>query len=69
LAPVWPRALPSVRLRYHTPGMRKKKARTSFLKKRSKKLLLVWAEPIRAGRSQMFKSFLLLFFKKEVLPS
>jgi hypothetical protein len=37
----------------------------SFLKKRTKKLLRVWAEPIRKGRSQTDKSFLLLFFKKE----
>jgi hypothetical protein len=40
------------------------------LKKSTKKLLLV---PVRAGRisrvSQRNKSFLFLFFKKEILPS
>jgi hypothetical protein len=40
-----------------------------FLKKRTKTLLFVWAEPIRRGRSQTDKSFLLLFFKKEVLSA
>jgi hypothetical protein len=40
---------------------------SSFLKKRTKKLMRVWAEPIPEDRSQMAKSFLLLFFKKEVL--
>jgi hypothetical protein len=39
------------------------------LKKRSKKLLRVWAEPLRKSRSQIGKSFLLLFFKKEVLAT
>jgi hypothetical protein len=42
---------------------------SSFLKKRTKKLLPVWAEPVRRVGSQTIKSFLLLFFKKEVLPS
>jgi hypothetical protein len=39
-------------------------ARTSFLKKRSKKLLLLPNAPV-ATRAQEFKSFLVLFFKKE----
>jgi hypothetical protein len=43
--------------------------RRSFLKKRTKKPLRVWARCIRRGRSQTNKSFLLLFFKKEDLPS
>jgi hypothetical protein len=42
---------------------------SSFLKKRTKKLLRVWPRSIRKGRSQMNKSFLLLFFKKEGLAS
>jgi hypothetical protein len=43
-----------------------KKARTSFLKKRSKKLLsvLVWSPDAMVLNS---KSFLVLFFKKERL--
>jgi hypothetical protein len=47
--------------------------RTSFLKKRSKKLLLIasstrskWANPVLPVTD---KSFLVLFFKKELLPS
>jgi hypothetical protein len=36
----------------------------SFLKKRTKKLLQIQAEPLRKGRSQLSKSFLLLFFQK-----
>jgi hypothetical protein len=46
-----------------------KKARTSFLKKRSKKLLLTWTVLVATPVAQINKSFLLLFFKKEVLPS
>jgi hypothetical protein len=38
----------------------------SFLKKRTKKLLHM-AGVYRRGARQRFKSFLLLFFKKEVL--
>jgi hypothetical protein len=41
----------------------------SFLKERTKKLLQIQAEPLRKGRSQFSKSFLLLFFKKEGLPA
>jgi hypothetical protein len=37
----------------------------SFLKKRTKKLLQIQAEPPRKGRSQSSKSFLLLFFKRK----
>jgi hypothetical protein len=45
------------------------KERSSFLKKRSKKLLalLASASPEKLGPG--FKSFLVLFFKKELLPS
>jgi hypothetical protein len=39
------------------------------LKKRTKKLLQLQAEPLRKGRSQLSKSFLLLFFKKAGLPA
>jgi FkbM family methyltransferase len=42
-----------------------RKGRTSFLKKRSKKLLQMGAYPDRPARLQRFKSFLVLFFKKE----
>jgi hypothetical protein len=50
----------------------KEKERTSFLKKRSKKLLLIAASrPFKWANAVLpliDKSFLLLFFKKEVLP-
>jgi hypothetical protein len=50
----------------------KEKGRTSFLKKRSKKRLTVSGSagaPRRPARLRATgKSFLLLFFKKEVLP-
>jgi hypothetical protein len=39
------------------------------LKKRTKKLCQIQAEPLRKGRSQLSKSLLLLFFKKEGLPA
>jgi hypothetical protein len=40
------------------------------LKKSPKKLLLHWlARPIRPARREENKSFLVLFFKKELLPS
>jgi hypothetical protein len=44
-----------------------KEGKTSFLKKRSKKLLLPGShDPIRGGpRTPTGKSFLVLFFKKE----
>jgi hypothetical protein len=48
-------------------GNRVQEGRRSFLKKRTKKLLRVWARCIRKGRSQTSESFLLLFFKKEDL--
>jgi hypothetical protein len=41
----------------------------SFLKKRTKKLLRTCTRSIRKGRSRNNQTFLLLFFKKEVLPS
>jgi hypothetical protein len=48
--------------------MIRKKERTSFLKKRSKKLLQIRAVLVRLARAQVAKSFLVLFFKKELLP-
>jgi hypothetical protein len=47
----------------------KQQRKRFFLKKRTKKLLQIQAEPLRKGRSQFGKSFLLLFFKKEGLPA
>jgi hypothetical protein len=45
-------------------------ASSSFLKKRTKKLLLDLVSAFRVGRvNQTNKSFLVLFFKKELLPS
>jgi hypothetical protein len=43
-----------------------KEASASFLKKRSKKLLVLRAVATSAPTPAMSKSFLLLFFKKEV---
>jgi cytochrome c len=45
-----------------------KEGRTCFLKKSSKKLLAVWAEPIRAGSAQFAKVFWFFFSKKNGLP-
>jgi hypothetical protein len=43
---------------------------TSFFeKKEAKKLLLVWSMPVKPPMPQIAKSFLLLFYKKEALPS
>jgi hypothetical protein len=47
---------------------RKGKEKSSFLKKRTKKLLLVLSRAYPASARQPYKSFLLLFFKKEGLP-
>jgi len=44
--------------------MRREEERTSFLKKRSKKLLTV-GRAVNSPRASGNKSFLLLFFKKE----
>jgi hypothetical protein len=59
-----------------TPTHSRKKASTSFLKKRSKKLLFHGILPLDAASNvasqasrPVGKSFLLLFFKKEVLAS
>jgi hypothetical protein len=49
-------------------GLIEKKGRSSFLKKRSKKLLIIGAcvgEPITDRSQPSEKSFLVLFFKKE----
>jgi hypothetical protein len=43
---------------------RQVKGSGSFLKKRTKKLLLVWAEPIQIGRSQINQKFFASFFQK-----
>jgi hypothetical protein len=40
-----------------------------FFEKKNQKTFESWAEPIRRGRSQVGKSFLLLFFKKEGLAA
>jgi hypothetical protein len=45
----------------------KTRASSSFLKKRTKKLLLIGVSG-RRPRTPIFKSFLVLFFKKELLP-
>jgi hypothetical protein len=50
-----------------TEGKRQRKR--FFLEKRTKKLRQIRAGPLRKGRSQLSKSFLLLFFKKEGLPA
>jgi hypothetical protein len=39
-----------------------------FFEKKKQKTFANWARYPRKGRSQMNKGFLLLFFKKEVLP-
>jgi hypothetical protein len=44
-----------------------KKESSSFLKKRTKKLLQVWPRSIRTGRSSNNQKFFASFFKKEVL--
>jgi hypothetical protein len=49
---------------------RGKEGSSSFLKKRTKKLLSVWFTRVfRRIRTSSSKSFLVLFFKKELLPS
>jgi hypothetical protein len=40
-----------------------------FFEKKKQKTFDYWAESIRRGRSQMDKSFLVLFFKKELLKA
>jgi hypothetical protein len=45
-----------------------KEASTSFFeKKEAKKLLLLWAMGVSQARAKTNKSFLVLFFKKELL--
>jgi hypothetical protein len=52
--------------------VRSKAGSTSFLKKRSKKLLLIAGSNVFNASNEVFaatsKSFLVLFFKKEQLP-
>jgi hypothetical protein len=43
--------------------------RMFFFEKKNQKTFALRAEPVRKGRSQTEKSFLLLFFKKEALSS
>jgi hypothetical protein len=51
-------------------GPGEKKGSSSFLKKSTKKLLFVQCtRMIRRPLAQAVKSFLVLFFKKELLPS
>jgi hypothetical protein len=45
------------------------KGSASFLKKRSKKLLSIWRVPPANDRAPTGTSFLVLFSKKEPLPS
>jgi hypothetical protein len=40
-----------------------------FFEKKKQKTFGNWAEPWRMGSAQTGKSFLVLFFKKELLPS
>jgi hypothetical protein len=50
--------------------MKSQEGSSSFLKKRTKKLLLDLVRTVRVARvNQRNKSFLVLFFKKELLPS
>jgi hypothetical protein len=44
-------------------------AKQFFFEKKNQKTFESWAELFRKDRSQMCKSFLLLFFKKEGLAS
>jgi hypothetical protein len=48
--------------------LQKEEESGSFLKKRTKKLFPVGAQAVAGGTHQMEKSFLVLFFKKELLP-
>jgi hypothetical protein len=45
--------------------MKSRQARGSFLKKRTKKLLLIWTALEKPPRAQLAKVFLLLFFQKK----
>jgi hypothetical protein len=45
-----------------------KQASSSFLKKRTKKLFLVGAQTLACDTLQTGNGFLVLFFKKELLP-
>jgi hypothetical protein len=50
--------------------MTRKKGSSSFLKKRTKKLLFLGMRTDRSCRvNQTTKGFLVIFFKKELLPS
>ena len=51
-------------------GGKAEKRSSSFLKQRTKKLLLCWLTRwLRLARTEAGKSFLVLFFKKELLLS
>jgi hypothetical protein len=45
--------------------MKSRQEKASFLKKRSKKLLLIWIALVKPPRAQLSKVFLLLFFQKK----
>jgi len=50
-------------------GVRRRQGSSSFLKKRTKKLLFCWlTRPVRTVRDASEQKFLVLFFKKELLP-
>jgi hypothetical protein len=52
------------------PNEGKREESSSFLKKRTKKLLIIQVSAAQVRRaSQLNKSFLFLFFKKEMLPN
>jgi hypothetical protein len=69
IGPLVERILRLVPARSYAASATKRKGSSSFLNKRTKKLLL---SSIRGGRAdrvnQHSKSFLVLFFKKELLP-
>jgi hypothetical protein len=52
---------------YSDAGCTVEKARSSFLKKRSKKLLVLWLRPFRSGSAQDAKVFWFFFSKKNRL--
>jgi hypothetical protein len=61
-------AMPPRGVRSGKVGASAQQGSSSFLKKRTKKLLLLWfSRPVRPARIEEGKSFLVLFFKKELL--
>jgi hypothetical protein len=47
----------------------RKRRKIFFFEKKKQKTFACWAQRFRMGSAQMNKSFLVLFFKKELLPS